>query len=145
MPLNKQLFQPIKNYLFKPTGGLWSSTYLPNHNYHSAWQWFCDRQFGGEKKYRTVFEFKKDTKVYTIDNYINLRDLAINYPFDPHPDLELFTSFVDYEKLAEDYDVVHLTLNGQTETAYSFPLSLWGWNVECCLVMDYDCIEIVAE
>lgn len=145
LPLNKELFQPIKNHLFKPLGGLWTCTYLPNYQYESAWQWFCDIRWNGVQRHKTVLDFKKDTRICQINSYIDLRDLTNKYLFTPHPDLELVTSFIDFEKLSADYDVVNLTPNGLSETNYSFPLSLWGWDVECCLIMDFNIINIIKE
>lgn len=32
----------------------------------------------------------------------------------------------DFEKLAQDYDAMHLTKRGQIETRFSYDVNLWG-------------------
>jgi hypothetical protein len=37
----------------------------------------------------------------------------------------------DFEKLAQDYDAMHLTKRGQIETRFSYDVNLWGgWDCE---------------
>ena len=43
----------------------------------------------------------------------------------------------DFEKLLKDgYSAIWLTERGQTETRFSFPSTLYGWDVETVLILD---------
>lgn len=143
LPLDKTFFQPVQNHLFKPRCGLWSSTLIHKWDYLSHWHWFSDKVWKKTKKVRTLFEFKSNTRIYEIDSYKDLEKLYSREPYNPF-DLKSIT-FIDYERLACDIDVIHLTFKGQYETAHSSPLNLWSWDVESCLIMNYDSIKIIEE
>lgn len=136
--LNKNLFKPIKNaHHIKPKGGLWSSTYTPDEKYVSEWHEFCGEEFNNKlTKYMSIFEFKNNTKVYQIDDYDDLACLYNQYSY-RYKD---YFDFLDYEKLSEKFDVINLTSRGQWETRLTNPYHLYGWDVECCLIMNFDCI-----
>lgn len=51
---------------------------------------------------------------------------------------------IDFEKMAEDYDAFWLTENGQAETRFSRPFSLYGWDVETVLVFRADVLTQIS-
>ena len=138
-PLDKELFQSIKNTMYnKPEGGLWSSTYTSNKPYFSEWQKFCIEDYAdGLNDHMTIFEIKDNTRIYQIDSYDDLKILHDNYG---EKAIAYITTF-DFEKMANDYDIIHMTTKGQRETRLSLPLCLYGWDVECSLIMNFNCIK----
>lgn len=149
MKLHTQLFmgkeKPTKNKLMdvknqsfvKPSGGLWTSTYEEKKG--SDWTSFCENNhFKDIKKHNFyLLEPEKDIKIYTIDKYNDLASLMENYKendFDnPFGHFSFLRPFLDFEKISQDYDGIHLTSRGQFETRMSRPESLYGWDVESTL------------
>lgn len=129
--------QPSNHKFNKPDGGLWASKYTPDNRYVSSWQKFCiTKDFRTEKMNNgVVFNLINSARVYTIDTYNDLEWLMKKYEdnFSPYHTL-------DFEKLSIDYDVIELTDNGQWETRLSTPLNLYGWDVECILILNFDVI-----
>lgn len=142
--LSRDRFVEIKNNHIKPIGGLWSSTYTPNEEYHSSWAEWCyfEQFFKHQLNRGVIFEFKKTARIFTVDSYIdlcNLKTLAGKY--DPTGGMLHFSVGLNYEEAKNHFDVIHLTERGQMETRFSMPDSLYGWDCECCLILDYDCID----
>jgi hypothetical protein len=142
--LSKENFNEIKNepYFCKPNGGIWASLYTPNEKYLSSWQEFCEsEQFGLDRfdKY-ALFNLSKDARTYTIDSLNDLKVIMKSYTAKPI-NISIRRQFLDYEKLSKDYDAIILTDKGQWETRMSEP-NLYGWDVECILVLNFDVIEL---
>ena len=51
--------------------------------------------------------------------------------------------YPDFEKMVKmGYDAIYLTDKGQMETRFTMP-DLYGWDCECVLVMNPDCVTQV--
>lgn len=123
---------PIQNrdFFVKPNGGLWTSTFVGNS---SAWVDWCREENFGEPDNLNwfVLQPKQDAHVYVINTLADLRTLIARYP---HPDREQqiysrFFAYIDFGRIALDYDAIHLTEAGQWATRHSEP-SLNGWDCE---------------
>jgi hypothetical protein len=129
----------------KPDGGLWTSTYIPPRM--SSWIYWC--KMADFRKY-SKGEFWKvspqeDIRCATIDTLGDLRALEDSYtaePIEGFPKLTLFSS-LDFEKLSQDYDVIHLTENGEGETRYSMP-GFYGWDCESVLWLNWKIASVEA-
>lgn len=130
-PSQIRRIEPVENYLFKPKGGLWTSTYSETEG--SAWVRRCAE---GMPEWLTencyLIEIGAGAKVYEVDSYEDLARLRRRYPDrkSPFKVFVAFKEFVDWTKVARDYDGVHLTEHGQRATRFTEP-SLYGWDVEC--------------
>lgn len=67
-------------------------------------------------------------RIYTVDTQKDLKLLARDYRL-PHD----YMFQLDYERIAQDYDAIHLTDEGQWATRLTYPMSLYGWDCECVL------------
>jgi hypothetical protein len=140
--LSKDLFIPVKNRLGlnKPEGGLWSCPYTPNNKYISDWHEFCMEQFrDGLKEKAAIFDFKSNTRIYTVNSLRDLNELYISYEHNVG-EYALFNT-LNYEELSKYFDIIYLTPKGQSETRFTTP-GLYGWDIESCLIMNFDCIMI---
>lgn len=138
--LIKELWvQPRNHHFNKPDGGLWACKYTPDKEYISSWQEWCNEESfnTGRMDIGVVFNLTDNARVYIIDKYNDLEWLM-----DRYNDNESFPSMptLDFEKISKDYDVIELTDKGQWETRLSRPLSLYGWDVECVLILNFDVI-----
>ena len=98
----------------KPKGGLWTSTYIPERG--SAWtQWCLSEDFSvpQERWQGYVLTPRRNTILYTIDTYEDYERLLY--------DLILWARM-----LRREYDGVHLTERGESETRRD----LYGWDCE---------------
>lgn len=137
----------------KPTngsGGLWTSTY--DERFGSGWvQWCLSEEFDCDRKNPTfhiwTLEPDPEARVYTIDTYRDLDRLCRLYgrthtfgedsPFGPFHD-----TYPDWSLVAESYDAVHLTDDGQWATRLSGPLNLYGWDCESTLWFRWKFIDM---
>lgn len=116
----------------KPKGGLWTSTYCSEIG--SAWvQWCLGEDFGvpGGGWRSWLLEPDPAARVLEIDSHADLHRVSASYglPIEyPGP-----LSALDFERLAVDYDAIHLTEAGQWATRLTHPLSLYGWDCESVL------------
>jgi hypothetical protein len=114
----------------KAHGGLWTSTYHPA--YGSDWVREANGMFGWPKEGVEGFLLfpSPEARIYTVDSLDDLMGLHERYEAE---DTELSHMFkvLDYEKMSQDYDGMHLTERGQWETRLSHPYSLYGWDCEC--------------
>lgn len=131
-----------RDFFVKPFGGLWTSTLVDNS---SAWvDWCRDENFGEPDKMNWfVLHPKQDARVYVINTLSDLRRLIARYP---HPDREQqiygrMFGYVDFPRIALDYDAVHLTDAGQQATRHSEP-SLYGWDCESTLWFRWQFTEV---
>lgn len=131
---------PITQHLScKGIGGLYTSTYL-GKKLGSDWvQWCIGNDFhvpenGIWKGY--LIEINKDAKIFIVNS---LEDM--HYLFDTYssPMLErLSLEQIDFNKMAEDYDGIHMTMHGERVTRHPFLFgddrggmrSMYGWDVE---------------
>jgi predicted RNA-binding Zn-ribbon protein involved in translation (DUF1610 family) len=136
------MFRPIENLLHvKPDGGLWASPYTPKGEFISSWhEWCYYNQPEWIKNDAVILTLKSDAKIYIIDCLRDFEILCENIGFLNFLDLK-FLKFLDFEKASTMYDAIFLTARGQRETRYSIPYSLYGWDCESILIMNYDIID----
>lgn len=137
-PCEKKM-QPIGNRRFasKPTGGIWTSTYLDNET-GSDWVTWCQVE---EYKLPTGLLWHSwlltpdvDARVYHVDCESDLLALVEKYPLACTLESNCWIT-LDFEAMAEHYEALHLTQMGQIETRFtnlSHP-NLYGWDVESTL------------
>lgn len=127
----------VKNQIFvKPLGGFWTSTYLSKGKFASEWvewchseepEWIKNKE---EEKPAVLLEVSPSARIYTIDSVSQLKWLQDKYP---HPEHEKWGwgnfALLDWERIAQDYDGVHLTSRGQWATRHGSP-NLYGWDCE---------------
>jgi hypothetical protein len=138
--LIKEAFNHPRNINFcKPDGGIWACRYTPEETYICDWQCWCiEEKFPGKWDIGVIFNLKPETRICTIDSYNDLERLMKKYRFSNVP--FNFLNFLDFEIMSEDYDVIELTSKGQSETRYSFPYNLYGWDVASVLILNFDVI-----
>lgn len=145
--LGSDLFQPVRSDPTHPRakpdgGGLWTSTWDEQHG--SGWvQWCIAEEFDCKPDDPTwedcwLVTPADDANVYTIDSYDDLRRLCQLYgrthtfgedsAHGPFHD-----TFPDWSLVAEFYDAVRLTDEGQWKTRLTHPLNLYGWDCESTL------------
>ena len=128
------LVAPVENrHFIKPKWGFWTSTYDAERQ-SSAWVDWCLAEEFGDVTAGSWFVLTPDprARVYVIDGLVDLQHLIKNYP---QPGAEAYMRFyacLDFERLAQEYDAIHLTERGQWATRHSTP-NLNGWDVECTL------------
>jgi hypothetical protein len=126
---DRRKFKPIKNQPFvKPMGGLWASPVDATY----GWREWCEAESFGNLSNCFTFEF--DGNVFAIDSL----DDAKRMPWTTYRGL---LTHPDFEKMLKmGYDAIHLTERGQIATRFGEP-SLYGWDCECVLVMNPDCVK----
>lgn len=127
-------FEPITNSSLgvKPKGGLWTSTF--NKETGGGWLEWCK----GENWYKPMDKsfsllYPQECRVYEIDSAADLLELIPKYENTKRP---YHSRFLNFEKLAGDFDAIHLTENGQGDTrfsAHNIGIDLYGWDCECTL------------
>lgn len=123
-------FKWVKNREFiKPDGGLWASPVRAKYGWR---EWCRSESFGNLE---TSFKFSIDGNVFTIDSLFDALKMPWKsaYNIIEYPDFE--------EMMRRGVDAVYLTLNGERETRFSHPKSLYGWDCECVLVMNPNIIK----
>lgn len=137
--LTKEQFVQPKNDWVKPIGGIWGSTYIPDCQCSSEWERWCQEEnFGYNSQEAVIFTLKPDAKVYEIDSVQDLNTLAKAYNVHGNG----FLPLLDFEAMvAAGIDAIHLTINGQEKTRFSRPYSLYGWDVESYLILNFDAID----
>ena len=128
--------KPIKNKggsLSKPIGGLWAS---PINSKYGWIDWCKDEEYCLDS-FDVNFQFTISGKIIKIDSKCDLN--LLNW-------VPVYKSSSicrpDYEALYySGIDAVWLTENGQNETRFSQPHSLYGWDCESVLIMNSACIR----
>ena len=105
---------PVRNdpdALRKPRGGFWTSSYDPE--YGSAWVRWCVAYRYNEPLglHWTVLSVAKSARLALIDSPTDLRRLINRYPR-----ILRGPRGLDFEKLSQEYDGVHLTNEGYMRT-----------------------------
>lgn len=137
--------QPIVNRpdWMKPSGGLWTSSWNAE-DYTSAWTEWC-----GDENFSDIYGLswwllvpRPESRIYQIDSLDDLeRCLHSPYGYQAsyleHMKRSLGRGydkrFIDFERMAHDFDGLHLTHQGNEETHLSVPNDLNGWDVESTL------------
>lgn len=137
---------PIKNRespWVKPIGGLWTSTY--DSVTGSAWVRWCfaeDWCIPDDEMWNCTLLHPATCRVLEIDTFEDLVTALQRYGRPDAPLLESGYSStkclgfrppikdnLDFERISEDYDAIHLTDRGQGETRLTIP-NLYGWDCE---------------
>lgn len=134
-------FQPVRNDAMtimrkKPAQGtgLWTSTYV---HQRSAWvDWCIGHDFSDPyAQYWLVLTPDPAARIYTIDTRADLMTLLQRYPF-VHPSsqhffmpgpLQYYFLGIDFERMSQDYDALHLTSRGNIADV---ELILSSWDCE---------------
>ena len=141
---DREKFVPISNNIEipKPNGGLWASRVDAKF----GWKDWCEGTKGFEDTLEQSFEFelKPDARVLVIDNISQLDDLPKGkslfdvlkeqgVPMDFHKGL---WTFLDFEKLAEDYDAVEVIISAD----HNLHFQIYTWDCDAIVVMNPDVI-----
>ena len=141
--LKEELFNKdlTNNGINKPKGGLWSSPY--NKDTISGWYQFCKEQnfIKADNTVGVIFTLKEEARIYTIDTKEDLDNLANKYPIVVKENLR-YNFMIDYTKVSKDYDAIYLTDKGQWATRFSRPNTLYGWDCETLLVLNFIAIDL---
>lgn len=132
-----QKFQKIENNFIKPRGGLWTSPVGSEY----GWKEWCEaekfRKCTEENSFK--LKFNKGTKICIIETFDDLERKMIWRKFElPH--LPILNYYPDYEKMAEIYDAIWLTTEGQLNTRFTQP-NLYGWDCETVLILNAYCCQ----
>jgi len=127
-------FAPISDVPFrnKPKGGLWTSPVDSEY----GWRDWCEAESWGDLT--KSFEVEFTGAVYVIDSMQDMNELPW-IECDGH-------SFISFQALCAmgfTYDAIHLTEKGQSDTRFTYPRSLYGWDCETVLVMNPDSIQAI--
>ncbi|WP_339061761.1 hypothetical protein [Tepidibacillus marianensis] len=138
--INPTKMNPIKNNLsaLKPSGGLWTSSYDPFIG--SDWVQYSFQVGGFRVPDNETWDGyllypNKDVRIYTIDSYKDLESLMKQYRVKSKLKFPNFYArrvnySIDFEKISQEYDAIHLTKKGHLLTKKSYPYNLDGWDVE---------------
>jgi hypothetical protein len=121
----RELMNPIENDWQKAKGGLWTSTF---ENGKSDWVEWCEWEnfFTSDSRDGWLLIPNKAVKLITIDSYKDLENLYKNFGIELHQGYEI----LDFKKMANTFDGIHLTHKGRTETRLSAPYNFNSWDVE---------------
>lgn len=145
--LDRDKFVPVINreLFIKPYGGLWASPYYEDSKYVSEWEHFCTIDFTSKNiDGGVIFELLPTTRIYTIDSYEDLKAMVEKYPKISELEVGFLKNTIDFEKASKDYDVIYLTTKGEQETRHTMDYSLYGWDVESILIMNFDVIKVIG-
>lgn len=141
-------FEPVENKddgVHKPRGGLWTSTLRDDT---SGWLDWCKAEsfYSGDEIVWLLYP-EDELDIYEIDSQADLLTLLDHFERpggDPAIDAQRGTfAPIDFETMAEEYDAIHLTEEGQWDTRMTRP-GLYGWDSECYLWFRW-CFEDIAE
>lgn len=126
IPLKPVNAKNALQFLFKPSGATWTSSYIKEGAVASDWVRWCFNEQPDwlEGKIGVLFEASPDAYIYEIDGKESYFDLLKKYPlvtveklnqayrdiYRDQPMTDKLASFwFDWEAIAKDYDAVHLT------------------------------------
>lgn len=122
---------PAMGVGMKPTqGGLWTSSYLSRGEFCSDWhRWTKDKNFMvPQLEDCWMITPDPDARIYNVDTFEDLKWLVQNYR-QTIPTYRESEYDIDWEKVAKDFDAVHLTTRGQIQTRYTKP-GFYEWDAE---------------
>ena len=125
----------IKNQSIKPIGGLWVSPVKSKY----GWKEWCKGENFGRGKHKIYFDVDLSKLGIIIDSKEDLEKLM--WKKERIMDRIEKTS-IDFEKMKEvGIYYIYLTENGQDETRFSYPRSLYGWDCESLLILNEKCLK----
>lgn len=127
----------IKNkpYFAKPDGGIWACPVESQYN----WEWWCKQEAftDGLRPHKIILEVETKN-ILTIKNEKDLQKMHFAVAG------EIGIEYPDFEKIKKQYDLIHLTEAGKTKARLSMPRNLYGWDVECALILNEQCIKTIT-
>lgn len=136
-------FVPVSNRVFvKPKGGLWTSTWLGEPKVSGWAEWCRSESFSIGDSRVWLLTPKADARIANVDGMADLKALLLRYPLHLGKAYDHFFQPLDFERMAQDYDGMHLTDEGQWATRLTQP-SLYGWDCEstCWFQWAFDRVE----
>ena len=131
-----QKMEPIQNQLYwnKPNGGLWTSTYQRETDDSDWLEWCKVEQPDWIPETRWLLYPKDGLRILRIDSLSDLKKALVDFRATRGPAFlsTRFFAILDFEKLSQEFDGMHLTRKGQAETRMTEP-SLYGWDCESTL------------
>lgn len=129
-----KMFHKIKNTNWiKPSGGLWASPI----DSQFGWKDWCDSEgYKSDLSKNFTFTLAENARIYVVDSYHDLSKCPTIRPSKSMIDIE----YIDFEKMAMQYDAMYLTEEGQWRTRLSHPMNLYGWDCESILIMNKEII-----
>ena len=131
---DKSVFNKIKNVdcSTKPKGGLWASDVESEHGWK---EWCNENEFRDcYKENSFTFTLSDDAKILYIESVNDLESLpkgkdkfGLNF---------LSWYLLDFEKLAETYDAVEVSISSDFDLYYK----LYGWDCDSIVVMNPDIV-----
>ena len=99
------------SFMNKPLRGLWGCR-------DNSWKEWCEENDFGYNPSYFEWTLKPNSKLYTVNNTNDFIYLLKNYQFEDSDG----NIFIDYLKLAKDYDAVELTKNGNNELHFGIKI-----------------------
>jgi len=95
------------SFMNKPSKGLWGCR-------DNGWKEWCEENDFGYDSHYFEWTLKPESKLYTVSNKNDFIYLLKNYQLEESDG----NVFIDYSKLAKDYDAIELTKNGNMDLHY---------------------------
>ena len=153
-------FTPIQNRRWnKPMGGLWASPI----NARYGWKEWCTKEQFAVCDISNSCQLVIDGNIMVIDSVKDMDKMpmqreeinskAKSYYYGsagtvrvPAKSRTLITTFPDFERMVKrGIDAIYLTEKGESETRYSKPRSLYGWDCECVLILNKGIIQPILQ
>lgn len=76
-------------------------------------------------------------------NALELFNVLKEYNYEQYDVLEILKEIagLNFIAVSKDYDAIYLTDKGQWKTRNTYPNTLYGWDCETLLVLNYDSID----
>lgn len=155
-PLDLSRFREVSNRpANKPSGGLWLS---PAHEGGSDWAMYLEDVCPPESPYYFSFvELEPEARFLRVDSLEDFHAILNEYErtdgeCDFLADFNMCSRFLEFERISRDWAGIHLTHRGQNVTRYpdrdkgilAVP-SMYGWDIECVLVLQAAAVRQVDE
>lgn len=153
----RRILRPLNNFAFKPTGGLWASTF--NEYIISEWYDYIITESTDLMLYKnidtaSIFILKDDAKILKLESYDKVIELAKKYPSYHHmlglcETLTKQNAIFDFEELSKEYDGVYvdyykINFSGEIETFKTWSINtLLLFNINC--IDSYQSIDIIPQ
>lgn len=124
--------EPVRNELgwVKPQGGFWTSTF---DGQASEWiRWCLSENFKTGPFRCWLLIPDPSARVYHVDGLADLERLVRVYGYKREPYSPYSKWCLDFERMAQQFDALHLTRRGERETRHTDP-GLYTWDVESTL------------
>jgi hypothetical protein len=123
----------------KSTSGLWTSSWREETK-DSEWvEWCRGENFSNpDESQWFLLTPKEHSRLYVIDCYADLERLLETYLWEL-PEIKRLSELsylrryyrgIDFERLSQDYDGLHLTSHGNEDLHHGFPLDMNAWDSE---------------